>query len=556
MTHRTAATKPGHLPPFVSIIGPPGSGKTTALQNLIDRLQTKHGLEDRDVCFVTFRRSMASEILNRRFPGMETSEVREIAPYWGTLHGICRRLLCTSGEKVANSKVWTEFCRKEHIPFEEENRDDELYRWSRSPGAVLGNVKAFLTHNQIPTSMWWRAPGAEELVGLAVPDLISKWEEFKETYSELHPLPWDPYAGDMEVAWLDFDDLLGLVNEQGCSPPCPVMVADEYQDMTPLMHRIFQNWAQQKGVIAVAIAGDPAQNIYSFFGSDPTFFEEACARGEVIPLTRSWRLPAEIWDYAKTIIPGQTPESMECVESGGFVRDMHFSDLACLLDPYRGDDMTFLLRTNHLAVKLGYLLREAGIPFTGAAGWSGEAIALYNTAVVLRAGQMPPPEAWRVVLEHLPSSCFNYSKKEVLAKVSGRSAGLKAPDPQKRLGDLSPSHFIAGHTLTRLRTGGELPWKKHPRILNRALALSRDITSPGRVRVSTIHAAKGTESDIVFLFDAITRRVQRSVMTQKGSREEARVFYVGATRARRGLFIVRGFGSLSYPLPLVAFGHH
>jgi len=70
-----------------------------------------------------------------------------------------------------------------------------------------------------------------------------------------------------------------------------------------------------------------------------------------------------------------------------------------------------------------------------------------------------------------------------------------------------------------------------------------------RLRLSTIHQAKGLEFDIVFvimLCDGLFPS-ERSLETSEGEEEERRLLYVAITRARNELY-------LSYPLVRAGFG--
>jgi DNA helicase II / ATP-dependent DNA helicase PcrA len=58
------------------------------------------------------------------------------------------------------------------------------------------------------------------------------------------------------------------------------------------------------------------------------------------------------------------------------------------------------------------------------------------------------------------------------------------------------------------------------------------LTGDARIRISTIHGAKGAEADNVMLLTDISPR------TQEESDDEARVFYVGLTRAKQNLHII------------------
>ena len=67
------------------------------------------------------------------------------------------------------------------------------------------------------------------------------------------------------------------------------------------------------------------------------------------------------------------------------------------------------------------------------------------------------------------------------------------------------------------------------------------------IKISTIHASKGGEADNVMLLTDLPRKADLSVSTKRD--DERRVFYVGATRAKKSLHIIesktnREFGEL------------
>ena len=58
-----------------------------------------------------------------------------------------------------------------------------------------------------------------------------------------------------------------------------------------------------------------------------------------------------------------------------------------------------------------------------------------------------------------------------------------------------------------------------------------------KINLSTIHAAKGGESQNVMLLTDLTRKTQESL--ERNPDDESRVFYVGVTRAKESLHIVQ-----------------
>jgi DNA helicase-2/ATP-dependent DNA helicase PcrA len=67
---------------------------------------------------------------------------------------------------------------------------------------------------------------------------------------------------------------------------------------------------------------------------------------------------------------------------------------------------------------------------------------------------------------------------------------------------------------------------------------SADLTKEAKVRLSTIHSAKGREADQVILNTGLTMRTLRSIDDNPDA--EARVWYVGLTRTKNILDILEG----------------
>jgi len=67
-----------------------------------------------------------------------------------------------------------------------------------------------------------------------------------------------------------------------------------------------------------------------------------------------------------------------------------------------------------------------------------------------------------------------------------------------------------------------------------------------RIRIATIHSVKGKEADNVLLLPDMTSLTHNSY--NKDADSEHRVFYVGATRARKHLYLHKPLTDMFYPL--------
>ena len=77
--------------------------------------------------------------------------------------------------------------------------------------------------------------------------------------------------------------------------------------------------------------------------------------------------------------------------------------------------------------------------------------------------------------------------------------------------------------------------------------LQRDktmLTTPPRIKLSTIHGSKGGEADHVMLLTDLSKKTEDKLLSNIDS--ERRVFYVGATRAKKSLHIIRAEGSREF----------
>jgi DNA helicase II / ATP-dependent DNA helicase PcrA len=105
------------------------------------------------------------------------------------------------------------------------------------------------------------------------------------------------YAGTV-----DFNDQVYMpAMFKATCPKYPVVLVDEYQDLSPTNHALLAKLAQRR-LIGV---GDPYQNIYGFRGAKAGGMEEAvaCYAMDRLPLSVSFRCPSEIVKSVQWHVP-------------------------------------------------------------------------------------------------------------------------------------------------------------------------------------------------------------------------------------------------------------
>jgi len=524
--------------------GLPGTGKTSALIREIDRL-IGEGYEQKDMVVTTFRRQLAYELINRVEALTDLTDSDKV--HMSTIHGVCRRILGIEKEVVVNNHDKREFCQQFGVDYQETHENDtdiiDPYDTAqRSTGEILFDLYSWLINNLKEPPQWREYPGIKKLSACVIdPESTVKaflegWREFKD-----------------ERGKYDFGDMLKTAYEEQTPIDAQVVVFDEFQDLTPIMNKLFDLWIEDADV--VLIAGDKYQCIYPFWGANPDFFDEK--DGELIILDTSWRLPQPIWNYAESILKnvGYDVPDIKCNGGSGEVRSISYYDYLHMIPRFK-EDTFHLFRCNFMASKPSEELIYAGVPFSG---WTQKQITLYNAILKLRQvikgeEESINRELLTVILESYPASCLKVKRKTFLEQIEETGKSLFSLDDLKGIikftstkGERNLISAIMSHDpiVYALKSAEAVRTAAAQEKIRRALwNWKKPITDIGdiTVRVGTIHGAKGLECKNVFVSDRITRTIENDIEDMKKYKDEARVFFMACTRTKQQLFIVKSSG--------------
>jgi DNA helicase II / ATP-dependent DNA helicase PcrA len=523
------------------VVGPPGCGKTSWIARQCRRAVDRYGEDGALVLSLT--RAAAHEA-----GGRDTG----LAPRMiGNIHRVCyhalgRPKIAEDGEALG--------------AFNEANPDmavtsEDSWDWGdgppsgRSDGDKLFAQLNMLRHRRVPRSDW----------PTMTVEFSDRWEEFKR---------------ERDLA--DFTDLIERAIEAvPRAPGAPsVIFADEAQDFSRLELDLLDSW--RRFAEHLTLVYDPAQALYGWRGAD----ESMASAEPSIVLSQSYRVPRAIRDFALAIVrQSSTYREAEYAprDDDGEVRrePWRLADPAAYVeeldDPLEGTTMV-LASCGFLLDPIVAEMRRRGVayhnPFAPSR-WSplrsrrdrGQTTAADRVLAFLALGEAATAEALDVVATSLRAATLKPGWRDVLADVSAgalpapagmyRVLGEAALDAVER-GDLD---WYLGALLAAHARSATYPAAVARRSGARVLraAVEADRPTPGVVVVGTIHSVKGGEADRVVLFPDLSRAGADSLASRPGwLRRDAvyRMFYVGATRARRALVLGEaGRSSRAVPLP-------
>ncbi|UZX16537.1 ATP-dependent helicase [Thermus sp. PS18] len=520
------------------VYGPPGTGKTTWLQGEVERL-LRSGVPGEEVAVCSFSRAAF-----REFAGRLAGRVPE--ENLGTIHSLAYRAigrppLALTREALEdwNRKVpdtWRITPRVDARgldlldvmdPYEDED--------SRPYGDRLYDRVVYLRNTLAP---------------------MAGWTEEERAFAQA----WKSWMNGQGV--VDFPGMLELALARPGGLGVRFLLVDEAQDLTPLQLRLVLKWAQGA---RLALVGDDDQAIYGFMGADGVSFLSVPVDGEIV-LSQSHRVPARVQRVAEAIaarITTRAPKRYAPRDKEGEVRlfwvppEEPYHAVADALERVtRGESVLFLATAKYLLEELKEELLLRGEPYANPYAPHRHSFNLF-------------PQGAKSAWERARSFLFpNRIAADVKAWAKYVRAGVFAtpatkareylnafPDEEK-LTDDHPiwNVFRPGHR--ERAVARDVSWLldhlvgRAPKTMRQCLLVA--LRNPqavlqGRARVwlGTIHSVKGGEADWVYVWPGYTRKAAREHPDQLH-----RLFYVAATRARKGLVLMdQGKAPHAYPWP-------
>ena len=470
------------------IYGPPGTGKT---EKLIRRAMAyiRVGTPVSKIGYFAFTRKAAHEARDRMLKKNPEYKKKQLR-YFQTLHSLAFHSLGLREENVMQDYHYNDLGKELSIRVNAKKDADA------SPYLTCDNeyFQIILKAKEKNIPVWDEYCTGEHSTNVK-PDLLKHIEANYNHYK--HP--------DINNL-VDFTDMIhDIVQQPDKIPNFDVVFIDEAQDLSPIQWKLYDILKSKSKNIY--LAGDDDQAIYGWAGADVDRFIQEPATEKV--LSRSRRIPKAVQDVSEIItarIEGlrATKNYLPRDEEGLCSKINSLENLDLF-----SQDWLILTRTLSRAKEVCDLLKVKGLYYENRHQKS------YNTKL------------YKAIVSH-----NKWLNGETITDTARADI----------------IEYLGNRELVKDRMNYNLKWFEcfdnapaEDKIYIRLMLSNKEkLSDEARIKVSTIHAAKGGECENVILVLDNAKKIREATTKSIIKRdEEHRVWYVGCTRAKRNLYLMR-----------------
>ena len=482
------------------VLGPPGTGKTTTLLNKVDDY-----LKETDpdkIGYFAFTQKAAYHARDEAIKKFNLTE--DDLPYFRTLHSLAFRKLGIKKDQVMQSRHYKDLGKKLGFPvsYAEHQEDHGIFT---SDSEYLQIIQLAQLRNITPEQQYNKREHTQDLELDKLHIIHNELKRYKKEYN-----------------LIDFNDMILNFIKSDLSPKFDVIFIDEAQDLSLMQWDMTKTiWNKTEDTF---IAGDDDQAIFKWAGADVDSFIALQDQMINLPLIQSHRIPIKVHQLAMGIInkiKHRIDKTWHPKTNEGSLH-RHFD--VDSVDMSSGEWLV-LARTKYMLREIEDVLYRKG---------------LYYETRHKRSYEKDIQEAatnW----EHLrQGQLLNYKQIE---KIYGYMS-LNHRDKTLMYG-MTKGSFYGIDQLTKdfgLKT--KKVWfeafddagSRRIEYLRKMRVNGEQLNKKPRIELSTIHAAKGGESQNVVLLTDLTKTTLDTY--EKNPDDENRLFYVGATRTKENLHII------------------
>jgi len=476
------------------IYGPPGTGKTTRLINYVKTL-VKFGTPIDKIGYFAFTKKAAEEAIDRMLQAFPKYSQKDLK-YFRTLHSLAFTELGMKKSNVMQDEHYEDIGRKLGIEVTIYSKGDDKTGFVDSDSEYFNlinaaRIKENTLEEEYNTDMY-----SEDIDKHQLKILNDEVDNYKQAYG-----------------LVDYTDMIEKFNVSKLCPKYDVVFIDEAQDLSPIQWRMYD--ILKKNSKHIILAGDDDQAIYGWAGADVKRFQEEPAKDIILP--QSYRIPEKVQNIASCIL-NRIPDDRRIKKKWSARPEQGYVEYITSIEdiPLDSGDWLILGRTNYRLKNLVPQLKERGLYF-----------------------EIKDRKSYRTRLYRSIQDYTRWTNGDKLSLSECKDLfeflELDKELTDERMYDLKEFGFsFTDHWYQVFKSDPE------ECLYIREMTRNKEkLSEDPRIKLSTIHAAKGGEATNVLIILDNTKRIREAIeKNQDKYDEEQRVWYVGVTRTKQNLYIM------------------
>ena len=483
------------------IFGPPGAGKTTYLLNVVQQ-ELANGVPPQKIGYFSFTRKASHEARDRAIEKFPELNAKTDFPYFRTLHSLAFHCLALNTDDIMGPEQYREFAQEAGLDIKLTSEDE--VDMAKADNPILNEINLARIRGMDLREHYNRS------------SLDIEWFHFE--YVERS---YRHFKASRDI--LDFTDMLELISlEPHRLPELEVVIIDEAQDLSRLQWGIVEALCMKSQ--RAFLAGDDDQAVFTWAGADVKSFLSFA--GDITVLEQSYRVPATVHKLANDIvhrIKQRQPKEWKARDFEGEVHAYNkFEDV-----PIDNGQWLIMASTNYMLNPIHEWLKSHGVLFerNGVSSLTPSMVEAVVAWERLRKGE--------AISHAMVKSIYKYLGSSGVAR-GYRTFKNGDPEVEYTMDMLKKDHGLLVDTIWHEALEKISDDRKTYMIS--VLRRGTRLNSSNRIKLSTIHAAKGGEADNVLLLMDLSPKFAQEYANDGDNVN--RLFYVGVTRAKKTLHLV------------------